>query len=197
MLSSLTGAHPVLEAERWDKQKKSYVKIPMPLVVGEYNKKMGGVDLLDSFLASFKFKMRSRRWHHYLLWHFMMVALINSWNVYRKDFQLLKLPKKEMLSRRQFQSYLASTLIKVNSQPKRGRPLNASSSPASPAQPQKKRRHAPTDYGVSELRQVFKLPGYLVSRVPSFYTATGWMRDPFSKSIHVGTGGPKVFHRLD
>ncbi|XP_067939800.1 uncharacterized protein [Watersipora subatra] len=106
---------------------------------------MGGVDLLDSFLASFRFKMRSRRWYLYLFWHFMMVALINSWNVYRKDFQLLKLPKKEMLSRRRFQSYLASTLIKVNSQPKRGRLLSASSSPASPAQSQKKRRHALPD----------------------------------------------------
>lgn len=48
LFSTLTGIEPVMSAERWDKKKK---EVPMPVVIHQYNKHMGGIDPLDSFLA--------------------------------------------------------------------------------------------------------------------------------------------------
>ena len=42
---------PQQTATRWDKTQKKQLEIPMPLKVSEYNQHMGGVDMLDSFLA--------------------------------------------------------------------------------------------------------------------------------------------------
>ncbi|KAF3851604.1 hypothetical protein F7725_013376 [Dissostichus mawsoni] len=72
---------------------------------------MGGVDLLDSFTAKYKFPMRSRRWYVYIFWHTIILAVINAWLLYKRDCKALKMPKQEILSRRQFQADLASSLI--------------------------------------------------------------------------------------
>ena len=103
LLSSKTGLEPMQEAQRWVKKDHAFKTIPLPAVIADYNSHMGGVDLLDAFLMSFRFKMRSRRWYIYLFWHFVMVAIVNSWNIYRRDCKLLRVPKKEILSRRKFQ----------------------------------------------------------------------------------------------
>lgn len=115
LLSTRTAVEPVTEATRWNKITKSTVELPMPAVVKDYNEHMGGIDLLDQFLSAFRFKMRSRRWYLYLFWHFVMVGIVNAWNVYRKEYAALGLPVKEMLSRRQFQvthcSHIARKLV--------------------------------------------------------------------------------------
>ncbi|XP_067949827.1 piggyBac transposable element-derived protein 2-like [Watersipora subatra] len=98
LLSSLTGVQPLAQAKRWDKPSKEHRFYNMPAIIQSYNKNMGGIDLLDSFLAKYRFAMKSRRWYLYLYWHFLMVAVINAWNVYRRDSRLLKLPKSEMLN---------------------------------------------------------------------------------------------------
>jgi hypothetical protein len=39
---------------RWDKQKKFYVSIFCPKLIGVYNKGMGGVDLCDQLLSFYR-----------------------------------------------------------------------------------------------------------------------------------------------
>lgn len=50
------------------------------------------------------------------------MAMINAWLLYRRDSALLQIPKKSILIRRNFQAQVATTLIEVNTAPKRGRP---------------------------------------------------------------------------
>ena len=140
LFSTLTGIEPLGSAKRWDKKKKAYVEVPMPAVIDQYNKHMGGIDLLDSFLAQYRFKMKSRRWYLYLFWHFLMVALVNAWNVYRQEYKLLGLPVKNMMNRRNFQASVASSLVKVNSKGTVGRPSTSRSPLQSPQPPRKKQR---------------------------------------------------------
>ncbi|XP_067949708.1 piggyBac transposable element-derived protein 2-like [Watersipora subatra] len=61
MLSTLTGCETVVSAKRWDKTTKQQKDVTMPSVIGDYNRNMGGIDLLDSYLAKYRYKMRSRR----------------------------------------------------------------------------------------------------------------------------------------
>ena len=59
LLSSFAGTEPVEKIQRWDKANKTYVEVERPHIVGIYNKYMGGVDLLDSFTAKYKFPVKS------------------------------------------------------------------------------------------------------------------------------------------
>ncbi|KAK0141497.1 hypothetical protein N1851_021398 [Merluccius polli] len=94
---------------------------------------MGGVDLLDSFIAKYKFPIKSRRWCMYIFWHTIILAVVNAWLLYKRDCKALKMSSKETMNRRQFQAQLASSLILVNAPlqtPKRGRPSSGKGSPA-------------------------------------------------------------------
>lgn len=145
LLSTHTGVQPLMTAKRWNKKKEDHAVLPMPAIIDDYNKHMGGIDLLDSFLAKYRFKMKSRRWYIYLFWHFLMVALVNAWNVYRREYKLLGLPPKEMMKRRRFQACVASALVKVNAKGSRGRPSASNRSPRTPQPPRKMQRLPPSD----------------------------------------------------
>ncbi|KTF86642.1 hypothetical protein cypCar_00032226 [Cyprinus carpio] len=75
---------------------------------------MGGVDLLDSFAAKYKFPMKSHHWYIYIFWHTIILAVINTWLLYKRNCKALEMTKKEILNRRQFQAQLATSLILVN-----------------------------------------------------------------------------------
>ncbi|KAF3836847.1 hypothetical protein F7725_004311 [Dissostichus mawsoni] len=60
----------------------------------------------------------------YIFWHTIILAVINAWLLYKRDCRALKMPKQEILNRRQFQADLASSLIL------RGRPSSGNGSPA-------------------------------------------------------------------
>ncbi|XP_033946515.1 piggyBac transposable element-derived protein 3-like [Pseudochaenichthys georgianus] len=133
LVSSFAGPDPMQKIPRWDKANKTYIEVERPYIVGTYNKYMGGVDLLDSFTAKYKFPMKSRRWYVYIFWHTIILAVINAWLLYKRDCSALKM-ELEILNRRQFQADLASSLILVNTTPlktpKRGRPSSGNGSPA-------------------------------------------------------------------
>ncbi|KAG7256560.1 hypothetical protein CRUP_027871, partial [Coryphaenoides rupestris] len=61
LVSSFAGTEPVQNIQRWDKANNTYSEVERPYIVGTYNKYMGGVDLLDSFTAKYKFPLKSRR----------------------------------------------------------------------------------------------------------------------------------------
>lgn len=113
LVSSFAGTEPVQKIQRWDKANKTYIEVERPYIVGTYNKYMGGVDLLDSFTAKYKFPLKSRRWYMYIFWHTITLAVVNAWLLYKRDCQALKISKKETLNMRHFQAQLASSLILV------------------------------------------------------------------------------------
>ncbi|XP_051561672.1 piggyBac transposable element-derived protein 3-like [Myxocyprinus asiaticus] len=118
--------------KRWDKATKTYIEVERPYIKGTYNKFMGGVDLLDSFAAEYKFYIKSKRWYLYIFWHTIVLAVINAWLLYKRDCKALKILPKEMLKRRQFLAELADSLILVKTtpiKPKRGQPSSAGGSP--------------------------------------------------------------------
>ncbi|XP_060760426.1 piggyBac transposable element-derived protein 3-like [Neoarius graeffei] len=111
LVSSFTGPEPVEKVKRWDKTAKTFVEVQRPNIVATYNKNMGGVDLLDSFAAKYKFPLKSHHWYIYIFWHTIILAVINAWLLYKQDCKAWAIPKKEILIRRWFQAQLASSLI--------------------------------------------------------------------------------------
>ncbi|XP_033985780.1 uncharacterized protein LOC117481947 [Trematomus bernacchii] len=138
----LGWTRPCAENSTLGQANKTYVEVERPYIVGTYNKYMGGMDLLDSFTAKYKFPMKSRRWYVNIFWHTIILAVINAWLLYKRECKALKMPKQEILNRRQFQADLASSLIRMHfcylpfvnttplKTPKRGRPSSGNMSQA-------------------------------------------------------------------
>lgn len=93
-----------------------------PNTIGHYNRHMGGVDLLDSFIGKHKIKMRTRKWYMRLFYHLLDVILINSWLLYKRvEMQRQNTPKMQL---RQFRLEVAKSLCLCgpSMRKKKGRP---------------------------------------------------------------------------
>ncbi|XP_037826738.1 piggyBac transposable element-derived protein 3-like [Lucilia sericata] len=95
MASTMAGVKPYISSdgqtpkdtptiERYNKKKKEMESIQCPNIVHEYNKYMGGVDLLDSSLGRSHIRIKSRKWTSRLFYHMCDIAIINAWILYKR-----------------------------------------------------------------------------------------------------------------
>lgn len=119
---SFTGPEAVEKIQCWDRATKRYVEVGRPCIVGVYDKFMGGVDMLDLFVAKYIFPLKSHWWYIHIFWHTIILAVIDAWLLYKWDCKALNAPKKKILNRRLFQAQLASSLGTTIIKPKRGWP---------------------------------------------------------------------------
>ena len=104
LLLSFAATEPVQTIRRWDKANKIYIDVERPYIVGHYNQYMGGVDLLDSLTAKYKYPLKMHRWYMYIFWHTITLAVVNAWLLYKRDCEALK--EKPELKPRRFQGQL-------------------------------------------------------------------------------------------
>lgn len=72
------------QLQRWDKATKSYVSIDCPFVISEYNKYMGGVDLLDGLIGRYHIKMKTGKWTNRIFYHLIDVAMVNAYLLFKR-----------------------------------------------------------------------------------------------------------------
>ena len=118
--STFAGVHPVGSVRRWDKRQQAWVDVTRPFAIEVYNEHMGGVDLTDFLVACYRHTLKHKRWYLRLFFHFMNLAITNSWIIYRwLDLR----PNRDLLS---FRSNIAMALMmegeRMVMQRKRGRP---------------------------------------------------------------------------
>ena len=89
LISSYVGREPMTEAKRWDKKEKKHVQIQRPNIVEEYNKFMGGIDLLNMCTNLYKYNIKSRRLYMYILFYSLTLALVNSWFLYFNFYYII------------------------------------------------------------------------------------------------------------
>ncbi|XP_050502828.1 piggyBac transposable element-derived protein 2-like [Diabrotica virgifera virgifera] len=124
LLSSFVGTYPTSQVQRWDKAKKETILVECPNIVTFYNKCMGGVDLMDSLMALYRTKIRSKKWYLRIVFHIFFLAVVNAWLLYRRDTQLLGVRKDDELSLLDFKASIAACLCQEGKErlEKRGRP---------------------------------------------------------------------------
>uniref|UniRef100_A0A3B4ZMF2 PiggyBac transposable element-derived protein domain-containing protein n=1 Tax=Stegastes partitus TaxID=144197 RepID=A0A3B4ZMF2_9TELE len=124
LMSDHIRANPVTEVDRWDRKKKKEISVPCPAVVQEYNKNVGGVDLLDSLIALYRNKVRSKKWHHRLIFHFLDMIIVTTWLLYRRDCEGIGVEKKDQMRLYTFKCCIAEGLCMCckSMEKKRGRP---------------------------------------------------------------------------
>lgn len=84
---------------------------------------MGRVDLLDSLIALYRNKIRSKQLYHRLMFHFIDMTIVTAWLLYRRDCNSTGMRKEEQMKLYTFKSYIAESLWKSgkNLERKRGR----------------------------------------------------------------------------
>jgi len=79
LASNFVGKGTVDQVRRWSKVEKDYVHVSRPEVIRLYNSSMGGVDKMDFLLQLYRIFICSRKWPLRVIFHFMSVAVNNSW----------------------------------------------------------------------------------------------------------------------
>lgn len=108
LLSNCSGVEPTVTVKRWDKKTKYHILVECPAVILDYNKSMGGVDLLDKMCYSYRFAIRSKRWYLYIFWHTVKMAAVNAWLMQRRIDQQ---QGQKSAPLREFLAELATSLV--------------------------------------------------------------------------------------
>jgi len=139
MASNFVGRGQTDVVKRWDKTKKEYVEVQRPEVIRLYNKSMGGVDKMDFLIQLYRIFIRSRKWTLRVIFHYVNLAVNNSWLEYQRDADTLKIPKKKRPNLFSWCSEIAEALCKagISCERKRGRPADSCHADQRPAKKQK------------------------------------------------------------
>lgn len=114
LLSSYVGAHPVSHVDKWHRGQKKTIKVPCPAAVSTYNQHKGGVDLLDSLIALYRTNIRSKKWYHRLVFHFIDMAVVTCWLIYRRNCADNGKMRSDHMRLYAFKSQIAHSLCKSN-----------------------------------------------------------------------------------
>ena len=139
VLSSFCAANPETEVQRFDRRTRSYMAVPAPDCITVYNKHMGYVDEINSYLGRYLISTHVRnRAYLKIFFNFVNIVATNCWIQYRRDSE--DLPKSEILDLYSFKANLADSLCRQNKvarvprsgpPPKRPRPGRKSGLPPS------------------------------------------------------------------
>lgn len=77
------SVQPMVQCKRYDKKLKDSVMVSQPKVVWNYNKGMGGVDKTDMLISLYRNKMKGKKWYRRVFFHFMDMAVVNAWLLFR------------------------------------------------------------------------------------------------------------------
>ena len=123
LISSYVGKLPVAKVRRFCRKQRRYLELPCPAIIGEYNRFMGGVDLMGSHIGRGRIKMKSRKWPCRIFYHYLDLMVINAWLLYKR---VIRVP----MNLQSFRVQVALCLAKIGtlgvSPNKKGRPTAAS-----------------------------------------------------------------------
>ncbi|XP_065368731.1 piggyBac transposable element-derived protein 3-like [Calliphora vicina] len=123
LISSFAGTQPETSLKRYDRKLKKTIDVKCPNVIKEYNRHMGGVDLLDSLMGRYKIKVKSRKWYIRMFYHLLDLTMVNAWLAYKRVLKQNGSQDSDILKQVDFRAEVAECLCKIEtSAPKRGRP---------------------------------------------------------------------------
>uniref|UniRef100_A0A3Q0SG42 PiggyBac transposable element-derived protein domain-containing protein n=1 Tax=Amphilophus citrinellus TaxID=61819 RepID=A0A3Q0SG42_AMPCI len=64
-------------------KEKKMLKVQRPFAVKLYNQHMGGVNQMDQMVAAHPHRRRNKRWYIRVFFHFVDIAVVNAWLLYR------------------------------------------------------------------------------------------------------------------
>lgn len=107
--TTVHSVNPVGHVRRYSKKEKKYIMIPRPLLIGEYNKYMGGTDLMDENVNRHRISIRGKKWWWSIFTWLLDVSVQNAWQLHRSvGSKLTQLEFKREIVRFYLTSYGSS-----------------------------------------------------------------------------------------
>lgn len=78
MATNFDTIDPPSITKRYSRKEKKSVSVKQPKFIGNYNKHMGGVDLLDNFVAMYRVQIKGKKWWWPIFTNFIDVAKSNA-----------------------------------------------------------------------------------------------------------------------
>ena len=114
--TNFSKVSPVDKVSRWVKG-KGKVYVDQPNVISEYNKGMGGVDLLAMMLGSYRPNLRSKKWWWPLFSNDLNIAVVAAFKIHKHA----RTDKNEQLSHLDFRVEVAEVMDIANHETQRVR----------------------------------------------------------------------------
>lgn len=137
IVSNCHGIEPLRSAARWSAKEKRQVTVTVPDVVHQYNRCMGGTDLMDRNISNYRITIRLKKWWWSVFSFLLSSSVVNAWCIHRRA----KTEKLDLLS---FTRKIAVTYILNNS-----KRLEVGRPPLMPKLKQFMRRVVPDDVRTS------------------------------------------------
>lgn len=77
-------SHQEAKVARYDRKQKKYLEVDCPQIIREYNRHMGGVDLMDGLMGRYHIRAKTRNPMIRLFYHLIDMAATNSYILYRR-----------------------------------------------------------------------------------------------------------------
>ena len=114
VLSTFCAGEPEVSLRRYDRVSKTHVAVQAPQSISVYNKHMGYVDEINSYLGRFRVTTHFRtRAYLKIFLNFVNIIATNCWAQYRRDAEREGDGKKDTMSLYVFKSLLAESLCKT------------------------------------------------------------------------------------
>lgn len=84
LASTFAGQLPMDSVSQYDKKSKCRINVDRPYVVQEYNKHVGGVNLVGSYIKRNRISMKSMKWYMRMAYHLVDLAISNFWLLFLK-----------------------------------------------------------------------------------------------------------------
>lgn len=86
--SNFCGLEPVGTCRRYGGKEKGYLEVPCPFIVQNYNKSMGGVDLVNQTDKAYRISTRLKKWYWALYTWFLNVMMVQAWRLFRSTARI-------------------------------------------------------------------------------------------------------------
>lgn len=118
------GTLPVSSVQRFSQAQKKVIQVTRPHMIGEYNRYMGGTDLMDENISMYRVGIRGKKWWWPLFTWLLDVSVHNAWVVKKNTGD--SMPQLEF-RRRLVQTYLTRYKVppKMPGRPSTSRGANA------------------------------------------------------------------------
>lgn len=84
LASNFQSAEPLLYTKRYSRTEKKIVSVSQPNLISSYNANMGGVDMLDNFVAKYRVAVKGKKWWWPIFLNYIDVSLCNAWSLHRR-----------------------------------------------------------------------------------------------------------------
>ena len=113
LASTFTAVEPETSVKRWSSKEKKTISVPCPAIISEYNKSMGGVDLMDMLLNLYLIDRKSKKWYMKLFYHLIGISVTNCWLLHRRHHEQLE-GQKSSVCLKDFLISIATGLAKAS-----------------------------------------------------------------------------------